>query len=182
MVSSIVSIASRNAGPQLSLNIFHVDCRKLDVGVEDVQIVLFFVNSANAAPIHQWQHCYAKQLEPMRQVSGAARQMLIAAAPILGRSRGMLNLKPRDSFGIHRSWNYVIWRKSATCPRRFYRLDSGPKDCKIAGTRRWRGKQNIVTARPVFRSMWRAGRCTRCFKDTCVWRPYISANLDVIKP
>ncbi|MGH9855519.1 MAG: molybdopterin cofactor-binding domain-containing protein, partial [Blastocatellia bacterium] len=190
--NGIVSIASRNPETgQHSLNMLPMMvAEELDVDWKDVKIVRAGVDNKYGPQFTGGSAATPTNWEPMRQVGGAARQMLIAAA---AQTWGVAESECSTASGrvmhnaSNRSLSYgELASKAATMPVPDFKSlklkDS--KDYKIIGTTTNDVEnKDIVTGKPIFGiDVTVPGMLYAVFQKTPVFGgKVVSANLDAIK-
>lgn len=190
--NGVVSIASRNPETgQHSLNMLPMlIAEELDVDWKDVKIVRSGVDNKYGIQFTGGSTATPNNWDSMRQVGGAARQMLIAAA---AQSWGVAAAECTTAAGrvLHaasnRSLGYgELASKAATMPvpeLRSVKLKD-PKNYKIIGTTTPDVEnKDIVTGKPIFGiDITVPGMLYAVFQKTPVFGgKAVSANLDVIK-
>jgi isoquinoline 1-oxidoreductase beta subunit len=190
--SGIVSIASRNPETgQHSLNMLPMlIAEELDVDWKDVKIVRTGVDNKFGTQFTGGSTATPNNWEPMRQVGGAARQMLIAAA---AQSWGVAASECSTASGrvLHKASNRSLSygelaSKAATMSAPDFKSLKlkDPKDYKIIGTTTNDAEnKDIVTGKPIFGiDVTAPGMLYAVFQKCPVFGgKAISANLDAIK-
>jgi isoquinoline 1-oxidoreductase beta subunit len=190
--NGIVSIASRNPeSGQHSLNMLPMlIAEELDVEWKDVRIVRTGVDNKYGTQFTGGSTATPNNWEPMRQVGGAARQMLIAAA---AQAWGVATSECSTAAGrvfhkaSNRSLSYgELASKAATMPAPDFKSLKlkDPKDYKIIGTTTIDAEnKDIVTGKPIFGiDVTVPGMLYAVFQKTPVFGGRaVNANLDAIK-
>src|SRR6185295_4780971 len=190
--NGIVSIASRNPETgQHSLNILPMlITEELDVEWKDVKVVRTGVDNRYGTQFTGGSTATPNNWEPMRQVGGAARQMLIAAA---AQAWGVAASECSTASGrvLHKASNRSLGYgeladKAATMPVPDFKALKlkDPKDYKIIGkTTIGAQTKDIVTGKPIFGiDVTVPGMLYAIYQRCPVYGgKAISANLDAIK-
>src|SRR6185295_10687964 len=190
--NGIVSITSRNPETgQHSLNMLPMMvAEELDVEWKDVKVVRTGVDNRYGTQFTGGSTATPNNWEPMRQVGGAARQMLIAAA---AQAWGVATSECSTASGrvLHKASNRSLGygelaSKAATMPAPDFKSLKlkDPKDYKIIGTTTVDAENRaIVTGKPVFGiDVTVPGMLYAVFQKTPVFGGRVlSANLDAIK-
>lgn len=190
--NGIVTITARNPETgQHSLNMLPMlIAEELDVEWKDVKIVRAGVDSKYGTQFTGGSIATPTNWEPMRQVGGAARQMLIAAA---AQTWSVATSECTTASGrvIHKASNRSLSygelaSKAATMPVPDFKSLKlkDPKDYKIIGTTTNDVEnRDIVTGKPIFGiDVTVPGMLYAVFQKTPVFGgKAVSANLDAIK-
>ena len=190
--NGIVTITSRNPETgQHSHNMLPMlIADELDVDWKDVKIVRAGVDNKYGTQVTGGSTATPNNWEPMRQVGGAARQMLIAAA---AQTWGVATSECATASGrvLHKASNRSLRygelaSKAATMPVPDFKSLKlkDPKDYKIIGTTTNDVEnKDIVTGKPIFGiDMTVPGMLYAVFQKCPVFGgKAISANLDAIK-
>ncbi|MBX3278427.1 MAG: xanthine dehydrogenase family protein molybdopterin-binding subunit [Acidobacteria bacterium] len=190
--NGLVTIASKNPETgQHALNMLPMlIAEELDVDWKDVKIVRAGVDNKYGSQFTGGSIATPSNWEPMRQVGGAARQMLIAAA---AQTWGVAAMECSTASGrvVHRATNRSLGygelaSTAATMPVPDFRSLKlkDPKDYKIIGTTtRDVENKEIITGKPIFGiDVTLPGMLYAVYQKTPVFGGRaVNANLDAVK-